>query len=198
VEKTGINTKWFLDRLADKDMSARRLALLIGMNPSAMSRTLNGGRKMQMDEAADIARVLGRPFDEVVMHAGIAAPREIRSAVRLNGMASAEGFIGHVGKTAPRTVERPGGTPEDIRGVMIRAPGTVFEGWVAYYVPTARLEPDAVGRLSVVQMADGKKCLRVLVKGFERGKWTLVPLSAGAPLTDVDVEWAAPVLWIRT
>jgi transcriptional regulator with XRE-family HTH domain len=199
--RTKVDTKWFRDRIADRGLSARKIAKMLRMDAPAMSRMLNGKRKMQTDEAADLAGILGEPLDQVLRRAGIQVALESKATVWLTGVVNAQGEISPVGTGKPRSVERPGKGPEDLTGVLLRAPGNPKDGWVAYYVPSTRLEPDAVGRLSVVETSTNKsrQYLTVLTKGFERGKWTLTPFlsESVAPIEDVDVVWAAPVLWIR-
>lgn len=40
-----VNTKWFSERLAERDMSMRRLAKLLELDPSAVSLMLRGSAR---------------------------------------------------------------------------------------------------------------------------------------------------------
>ena len=66
-----IDTHWFKDRIADKRLSQRKLASLMGLDPGALSLALNGKRKMSAAEASDIARLLDVDVTEVLTHAGV-------------------------------------------------------------------------------------------------------------------------------
>jgi len=73
-----INTKWFRDRLAERDMSLRRLAKLLELDPSAVSLMLRGMRTMTADEANRISGLLTIPVTEVLAQAGIPIEEDAR------------------------------------------------------------------------------------------------------------------------
>lgn len=68
-----IDTKWFRDKLQARQLSQRRLARQIGIDPAGVSLLLRGQRRMQLAEAAAIARELGCTLNDVLEHAGIEA-----------------------------------------------------------------------------------------------------------------------------
>lgn len=70
MDQTQIDTRWFQSRLADKRLSQRQLAKLMGLDPSAVSLMLRGKRKLSAAEAREIARLLGVEASEVLMRAG--------------------------------------------------------------------------------------------------------------------------------
>lgn len=156
-----------------------------------------------MQLAADIAYHLGVPFEELVIRSGVNTSRDPSRATVIVGVVGADGVVRPAkGGAISRRVERPAGSPDDVTALRVEAPGAPVDGWVAFYVPNSgRVDPEAVGRWSVVQMANkGARYLRVLRRGYERGKWALRPLQSegdGQDLVDVDIEWAAPVQWIR-
>ena len=89
--------------------------------------------------------------------------------------------------------------PENTQAIRIAAPGMPVDGWVAYFVPATKVEPEAVGRLAVVTLANkGGRHVRVLQRGYAAGKGNLRSLvDASAELADVDIESAAPVVWVK-
>jgi transcriptional regulator with XRE-family HTH domain len=196
-----VNEKWFRDRITDRGTSARQVAHQMGLDPAAMSLMLRGKRGMSPQEAADLSQILGVSYEDVLKHAGIALPTDSKKMVPVVGVVDDAGLVSAT-VSGPRRVERSVGTRDDMAALRIQVPNDPTDGWTAFYVPSGRLEPDAVGRLAVVQ-ARGKgapRYLGVLQKGYERDKWSLVPLRvgvAGARVDGVAVEWAAPVLWIR-
>lgn len=202
-----MDTKWFRDRISDKGLSANKLANMIGMDRSAMSKMLNGHRRMMMDEAADIARALGVPLDEVVRHAGIEVARQNEAPVPIIGVALETGeIVAPAGEFShgPRKADRPQGLPDDAAAIRVRSPLSPMDGWIVYFVPTSRVEPDAIGRFSVVQLGGkggkgGTKWLRVPSRSYEQGKWVLRGLCGDErrELSDVDLASAWPVLAIR-
>lgn len=63
-----IDSKWFYGKLDDKGASLRDMARFMALDPSAVSRMLNGERKMSADEQDAIAIYLGVSLLEVAAH----------------------------------------------------------------------------------------------------------------------------------
>ena len=66
-----IDKEWFFSRLEEQKLSVRKLAKELGIDASAVSRTFSGQRKMQIDEAKQIAHFLRVSVFDVLKHAGI-------------------------------------------------------------------------------------------------------------------------------
>lgn len=76
-----VDKKWFMGRLQERGQSVRGLARHMDLDPSAVSRMLSGKRRMQMEEAAAIARFLRAPVSEVLSHAGLAVDLDTATPV---------------------------------------------------------------------------------------------------------------------
>ena len=63
-----VDKKWFVDRWTEKGLSLRKVADLVGMDPSALSRVLKGERKMKIGEVGRIASVLDVSSADVLAH----------------------------------------------------------------------------------------------------------------------------------
>ena len=74
-----VNTRWFRDRLAERDLSMRRLAKALELDPSAVSLMLRGRRGMSADEANRISGILMIPVTEVLAQAGVPIEEDSRS-----------------------------------------------------------------------------------------------------------------------
>lgn len=61
-----IDKRWFVEKIADKGLSQRRLAKLMDLDPSAITHIFSGKRKLQLSEAQQMSRCLGVPVDEVL------------------------------------------------------------------------------------------------------------------------------------
>ena len=68
VQKFPIDSAWFFARLREKGYSLRRFAGEMAMDPSAVSRMLNGQRNMTADEQDRVAVLLHLPLQEVAAH----------------------------------------------------------------------------------------------------------------------------------
>jgi hypothetical protein len=201
-----MDAKWFRDRMQDRELNQTKVATLIGWaDRSTMSKVMAGSRQLHPQEAADMARILGVPLADVLRHAGVTVPKETTAQVPLVGTADERGIVAP-GVEGSKRIERPLAGATELVAVRIRAARTPFNGWAAFFVPSSRLEPDAVGRLAVVQPRNAKgkaRYLGVLERGADRDQWQVTPLSgpiAVKPHTidKTAVEWAAPVLWIMT
>jgi transcriptional regulator with XRE-family HTH domain len=92
-----VNKQFFLALIASSPYgSQRQFAFAMGIDPGGFSRLLTGERKMQLDEAQQIAKLLDTPLSEVLAQAGVEGlergpmkdhsfpniPKDLRSAIR--------------------------------------------------------------------------------------------------------------------
>jgi len=63
-----VNKQWFIDRWTEKGLTLRKVANLIDMDPSALSRVLSGDRKMKIPEVGKMAAVLEVSDTDVLAH----------------------------------------------------------------------------------------------------------------------------------
>lgn len=192
-----VDTKWFRDRIADQRMSQRGLARHLGLDAAAVSLMLRGKREMKIAEAAAIASLLGVPADEVMQHAGVSIASNGTSVpISLYMDASAELHSQGQGQTVPH----PGGDlPTAIIAIQCRTAGTDLDhmdGWLMFTSNQmdGSIQPEAVGRLSMVRLRNGVICVAKVARGLKRGRWTLT--SPVGTIPDADVEWAKPILHI--
>lgn len=64
-----LDRNWFDETMKRRGISLRMLAKEIGIDPAALSKTLKGTRKMQVDEVRKIANALGEDEGVVLSHA---------------------------------------------------------------------------------------------------------------------------------
>jgi len=198
-----MDAKWFRERIAAMDLNQTRAGALVGLDRSQFSKVLGGTRELSPQEAADLAKVLAVPIDEILRRAGVVVARETKATVPVVGVADAHGAIS-AKFDGPKRIERPYSGFGDLSAVRIEALHSPMDGWNAYFVPAIKIEPEAVGRLAVVSVKAGRagsKYMGVLERETGRGNWRVAALSHGGEASVVDrlsVEWAAPVLWIQT
>lgn len=65
-----VDTKWFKRKIEEKGYSQRKLAEMMGMEPSALNLTLHGKRGMLVEEAGMLALMLNVEIDEIMRRAG--------------------------------------------------------------------------------------------------------------------------------
>ncbi|MES2348474.1 MAG: helix-turn-helix transcriptional regulator [Pseudomonadota bacterium] len=199
-----VDARWFKDRLADKQISQRQFAKMLGLDPSAITRFLDGDRNLSMDEAVAFATICGVTLDDVMRRTGVKLPSANgKGAAPVVGWVDDRGIIHQDGADAAhRTVPLPPECPADSVAVRYKAPesaSSVMDGWLYYYTRTERVPPEAIGKICVVQVKAGPAMLVHLRKGYTSGTYSIRPLAIGAEMAEnVVVERAAPILWIRT
>jgi phage repressor protein C with HTH and peptisase S24 domain len=70
------------------------------------------------------------------------------------------------------------------------------DGDTIYYNEHADTEDKLLGRECVVRMVDGRTMIKTVTRGSRIGSYTLLSHNA-QPITDVALEWAARVQWVR-
>jgi transcriptional regulator with XRE-family HTH domain len=192
-----IDTQYFKDRLADRRMSQRELARKLGIDHSAVSLMLRGKRRMTLTEAADIARLIGAPASEVIAHAGVRMDSD-------GAMVSIAGWMDGTGEVhsleAGDSVPIPSRElPCDTMAVQCRTSGGDLEhmdGWILFSAMPRGFDPAAIGRTSLVRLRNGQMRIGFVKRSYKTARYSLA-LSASV-LTDADLEWATPIIFIRT
>lgn len=77
------NKKWFMDRMADRNLSITSMSKALGVDKSAVSRALDGKRQVKALEVGKIAMLLGATREDVNLRfEGIATAAQRRSEIR--------------------------------------------------------------------------------------------------------------------
>ncbi|HEU4682970.1 MAG TPA: S24 family peptidase [Nitrospira sp.] len=114
-----------------------------------------------------------------------------------------KGYIG-TGQTiyavegGPEYVKAPPEGSENVVAAKVRGESMLpmlRDGWVVYW---SKLLPpsELVNTLAVCQAMDGRIMVKTIHHGSKAGFWDLVSLNADV-MRDVELEWAAPIDWIR-
>jgi transcriptional regulator with XRE-family HTH domain len=205
---------WFREKLEARDLNQSRVGVLLGLGRSQISKILNGTRELSPQEAADMARILGVPLDDLLRHAGVSVQTTAQNAAPIFGVATANGTIKTKFK-GPHKIEPLGSAYSAARAVVLDNESGPLSGWAFFFDTVTRGYSAAVGLLAVVETAalEAKPTKqprrdRVLVRSHFWGilshedseRWRLSPLN-GAPTRLIEratVQWAAPVLWVQT
>jgi len=79
------DSNWFEQKLRAKKLSQRKVAELLGIHYSRVSRLLTGRVEMSLDEAAWFAANLDVPVEDVLRHAGVKARGSKKRSSKLSG-----------------------------------------------------------------------------------------------------------------
>ncbi len=197
------NYKWFEQLLRDNKLSQRELARRLRMDAGGLNRRLKGRARLKLEEAAEIATLLGVPVDDVLVNAGV------NVADHTKGRSKTVPVVGWVGgdmrihlERVPglRSIEAP---PVPIAGLKALRFQTAMsriddlDGAILYFQPADAVDAEAIGKQCVVTTADGETLLRVVRPGYQRGRYNLTNRTDGTLTPDVVLESAARVIWMR-
>ena len=179
-------------------MSQRRLAALMELNHAAVSLALQGERKLTLDEAATLARLLGEPFEEIVRRMGIAVPAP-RGAVLLNHTIDRTGRIIKQQPSGPRTIPAPPGCSANLQAARFACADIArLDKLVVFWEPLDRVVEDVSERLCVVEpVGSNDRLARFVRRGATPGTYDLESLARTAAETDVRLATASPVVWTK-
>lgn len=193
-----INTQWFTDRLAERRMSQRQLAKLMGLDNSAVSLMFRGKRKMSLEEAAQIAVLLQSSTQEVLEAAGV--PLHSGRQVPIIGFSMADGTVVLHPEGTHDMVDAPPGLPADAVAIQTRSAGSdrpMYDGWLCYLSERQQPAEKAIDTYSLVAVKTNGLHMRHVKRGYKRGTYNLTD-NAGKTSENVEVAWASPVFWIKT
>lgn len=193
-----VDRRFFETIMADKKLSMRALAARMGMTHSQLSLTFSGQRRMQLDEANQLAEILGVPLHRVATAAGVARAKANGRRCDVIGRMTA---LGVVELHEPGVIERAqvpdAGLPADTIAVQARTadtPASWMDGWVFFCARTDQVEPDALGRFCLAKIADGDVVLASLRRGYREGTFNLLGTYQAE---SVHLEWASPIILTR-
>lgn len=169
----------------------------MGLDAAAVSLMLRGKREMKLREAAEVARLMGVPAEEILQHAGLkvgSGGTRLPICGTIDGTAEVrwDNDLGDV--QAPPGIDASG-------AIQCRTQGTpldYMDRWLLFMAGPKKegVQPEALERLSVVKIRNGLTGIAQVTRGYQRGRWDI----SGPALTarDVDLEYAVPILLIQT
>lgn len=188
---------WIARGLEKPGKRKRDLADALRLNPSAVTRILDGSRRLQLTEIPRIAAYLGEAPPEIASDMPLDDAEDAAGAsVPLKGYVAA----GSQARFLPLDdgeFDRVSAPPEwndktfalEIRGTSL---GELFDRWLVYADDVrSPVTPDLIGKPCIVGLADG----RILVKKLKRARGGLYDLLSNTeePILGVTVDWAAKV-----
>lgn len=199
--KHKIDGKWFRLQIGRKDMSLREFGRRVGLDVSALSRTLSGARKFVVEDADLWAGVLQLPVEDVLSHVGVkklaldgarvdVLPAGAEKEAPIGGVVdAASGLV-----TFVPTFES---AAADVIALTIEN-DPFMSGWRVLCRPT---DVQATGEgldVGIVRLDSGQMVLRKIRPSFVRGRFDLGPVFGfGQRNDDVILSGVIPVVGIR-
>lgn len=202
-----VDNDWFKAKLEDNNMSMRDLAKRMDMNVSSLSRTFAGLRKMQMDEAKQIAHFLRAPVTEVMRHAGVAVDLDgLPTRIMLAAYIAHDGIMHRLKDPKPipqsiiekaqSAIARSGNG--QIIAAQVRASEGALSMWddaLVLFQPTDTVENSAIGSLAIVRNREsGNQGIVKLMRARKTGEATIQ--RASGEVVEMMLDTATPVIAI--
>jgi transcriptional regulator with XRE-family HTH domain len=195
--ETTVNKKWFVERLASVQMSQRSLAKMLGLEPSAITLTFDGRRRITSLEVHRLAELFNVSVAEVMRNAGFDVNDDI---VKLNvvGSIGEKSVIKYFDKADIEQTIAPSDVPRNSFCLQVRQPGHANDGWMIFISAERVLGTNLLDRPALVELEDGTQMTALVRRGYKDGTVNLYPLHGNnEPLENQSVKWASPILWIR-
>lgn len=188
-----VDKRFFKALMAQQKLSLRAVATKMGMGHSQLSLTFSGKRRMQLDEANQLAKIFGVPLARIAEAAGITGVSDMR--LPMLGVMRGDGTVELLDK--PTRTPSPDGLPEGVIALQAHTADSVnawLDGWSFFCVRPREVAGDAVGRFCYVKIASGPQVLATVRRGYQVGTFNL---SGPYAAESVVLEWASPVLLSR-
>ena len=194
--KTKIDAEQFKAWMNAKNLSLRKFAAALAIDPSTMTYILKGKRAIKNNEFEAMANILGVPISDILRAAGVDVPSSSGRKVPLVGH-----FDGDVVKAtdAAEHLPAPPDVPDDAVGILCRTAmsrSEVLDGWQLFIAPRRQTNNEILNRLCLLWPTSGNTLIAYVKRGYRPGAYNVQPLI-GDRIENIEVDTFAPILWIR-
>lgn len=194
-----MDTRWFKQRLDDRQLSQRGLARLIGCDAASVNRLVHGQRPLRFDEAEKLAPLLGVPVQEVIQRAGVDLGDAAGAMTHLVGYIDGAGEAHIDWRNREVAIDTLPDLPRSAVAVQYRTAMTsldAIDGWTLYVEPPNGKVDHSLGRLSLVNLESEMTVVGFLRRGYQPGTYNVTNFIP-PQLENINVRWATPVLLLR-
>jgi transcriptional regulator with XRE-family HTH domain len=191
-----LNGEWFRQTLADRKLSQRKLAKLLDLDPAAVSLMFRGQRRMTTMEAQKLSAILHVPTTEVLRQAGIPVTEDARK-VHITAHIDAAGTVHLFPSGTFDDVIGPADCPTGTYAIQVRTPQLATDGWLFFVTPAQRAADEQVESLCLVASTKGLQNVAIIKRGYRRQTHNLLLWPDFKLVTDADIAWCSPVLWVK-
>lgn len=190
-----VNKRYFIDLMKDRSLSMREVARRMDTWPGGLSRALDGKRKIPLEEAAGLARVLGVPLAEVMVNAGIDEAATIGRRCHIIGHAVEAAVVNPLPAGVIERIPVPDMLDDNVVAVQFHTAETsqaYSDGWVTFFGAEV-LPSDNVGHYCLSDVEGEGWVLGTVRKGYTSGKFNIY--SPFRPVsTNLNVNWTRRAL----
>lgn len=191
-----IDRDWFVERLAGRKISQRKLAKHLGLDPAAITLVLQNRRKITNQEAHEMAGLLGVSVSEILRRAGVPTSDDVRK-VAIAGVIGEEGKVTIFPQHSHDMVICPADVPASGFALQVRAASNYKDGWL-YFVSGEQLPPEGMlDKFVVAVTTDGRTHVCIMRRGYKSGTFNLLIVCSKGILENESLSWVSPVVWIK-
>lgn len=193
-----MNRKFFENLMAEKKLSLRALAAKMGMSHTQLSLTFSGYRRLQLNEAAELARILGTSLEQVAIAAGVPINHKPATHTTVIGALRGNGTVTQNDGIAIERVAVPGSLPGPVNAIQARtadSPLAWMDGWL-FFISAKSEKPHAglLGQFCYAKIKGGPAVLATVRRGYAEGEYAL---SGPYTCERARIESATPVLLVK-
>lgn len=163
-----VNKGWISDQLTRLQISQRALATRIEVDPASFSKTLNGQRRLQIDEATKLADVFHCKLADVLENFGL---------TRKDGVATVEllGCFDGTGLVTPHDWNAKVHDifdPEVAKFALQSHVGGVMDGWMYFF----KIEKSSIqlDQAALFALEDGTEVIGFARRGYLPGEYRIM------------------------
>lgn len=195
--------QWLRAQLETHGIKQIDIAARLNLDPSSTWQLLYGVRKIQMEEAVELAQIFSVPLDEFLARVGIKPPAtQGRDTITVRGWVDGNLVVHWETPQGARTAPKPAFTRDLVHVLRFQTQGSKMDGMdgaFVYYMPMkGGVDPNSLGRLCIVEPREGNLWrLAVPKRGYTPGSYTLISMSGVVLEENVFLKSASPVVWLK-
>ncbi|BCW88014.1 hypothetical protein sos41_11520 [Alphaproteobacteria bacterium SO-S41] len=182
-------------RVAAGYADASAAAAALSVKQSSYIQHENGTRGFKRDRAEHYARRFGVSLEWLLTGKGTMKGKARIRSIPLAGHVGAGAQVHIIDGPALEHIDVPYELGSDAEAVEVRGDSmwpAIMEGEILIYDRIRHDPSSLIGCKVIAKLTDGRMFVKLLGKRSKDGLWTLHSFN-GAPMDDVDLEWAAEV-----
>lgn len=196
-QNPNIDRNWFQLRMDERELSIRKLASMIGKDPTSTSFMLRGIRRITGEEAVQLGDIFNVSAEEILRRAGAPIADRVRTLPVSAYIDSSDKFH-EIPVEAQDQFSAPHDCPSNSYVIQMRN-GSLYDGWMIVVNGLKREPDDCLGKFALLCASDGKRYIGFMRRGYKAGtfNFTQVPFDHGKAYENIDILWASEVLWVK-
>lgn len=197
LEVPKADAQWFGDRAKEMGTTLSKLSLDILGHKDLLGRTLKGERGFKPNEIVAMSVALRTPVAAIFRRLGYDVPG---ATCQLVGTINAQSRVSILPPQNQTAVSCPSELDTDLIALRVDAPNSVlaiYHGTIFFYAPAKKMRPDAIGRLSVIELGDHPAPVVGVLDRAAVGTGRVILFGSQDAVESDEVISASPIRWQR-